>query len=300
MSEQAEPDAEENGKLHPSNELNELTGKQWIKFTRSWFVADSRRYWRNKPTELHPARFPEEMVRDFVEFFTKSGQWVLDPFLGSGATLVTCSESGRNAVGIELNPRYAGISRERLAQESFFSRVHVLEGDARDVRRSELWRPLAGEGLDFAEDELPKFDYIITSPPYWQMLRASRGGVESTQKKRAASGLDTHYSDDPRDLGNIEDYDEFVEAVGRVFDSTRCVLKEGKYLTVVMQNVRTPERMVRPLAWDIASRLSQTFSFQGERIWCQNTKMLGIWGYPRVFVPNYHHHYCLIFRHEGS
>jgi hypothetical protein len=39
-------------------------------------------------------------------------------------------------------------------------------------------------------------------------------------------------------------------------------------------------------------------SFQGERIWCQDSKKLGIWGYPTVFVPNYHHHYCLIFRRD--
>ncbi len=56
---------------------------------------------------------------------------------------------------------------------------------------------------------------------------------------------------------------------------------------------------MRPLAWDLTRRLSQTFSFQGERVWCQNSKPLGIWGYPTVFVPNVHHHYCLIFRHRG-
>jgi hypothetical protein len=62
------------------------------------------------------------------------------------------------------------------------------------------------------------------------------------------------------------------------------------------QSLRAPDGIVRPLAWDLARRLSRRLLFQGERIWCQNTKLLGIWGYPRLFVPNYHHHYCLIFR----
>ena len=67
-------------------------------------------------------------------------------------------------------------------------------------------------------------------------------------------------------------------------------------MVVVIQNLRAPSGEVLPLAWDLARRISQTWLFQGERIWCQNSKRLGIWGYPSVFVPNYHHHYCLIFR----
>ena len=82
------------------NDLNDLTGKEWIKFTRTWFVCDSPRYWQNRQTELHPARFPEEMVAEFLGFFTKRGGAVLDPFAGSGATLVACAENGRTGVGV--------------------------------------------------------------------------------------------------------------------------------------------------------------------------------------------------------
>ncbi len=99
----------------PQNTLNDLTGKEWIKRTKSWFVCDSPRYHRNRDTELHPARFPEEMIAQFVTFFTKAGQWVFDPFCGSGATLVACLEQRRRAVGLELASRYAEVTRRRLA-----------------------------------------------------------------------------------------------------------------------------------------------------------------------------------------
>jgi DNA modification methylase len=358
------------GRRHPRNALNDLTGPEWIQFTKSWFVCDSPRYHRNRDVELHPARFPEEMVSQFLLFFTKRGQWVLDPFAGSGATLVACHETGRSGVGIELNERYADKARSRLAQPAPDGcRQHVLCADARRVADVELWEGLDGtqpdpsghpcpqstrhaclgaspprplrphkgmetpwcaplsqaergrgdrgeeslavSGLESPEttpsgnppgraprnkEGLPQFDFIITSPPYWRMLRTSRGGVFSTQKRRAAAGLDTHYSDFPADLGNIEDYGTFIEELGAIFDRCAHVLADGKYLVVVAQNLRTPAGEVAPLAWDLARRLSQTFLFQGERIWCQNSKRLGIWGYPTVFVPNYHHHYCLIFR----
>ena len=286
-----------------TNELNDLSGKDWIKFTRTWFVCDSPRYFRNKPTELHPARYPEEMVAEFLGFFTKKGGTVLDPFLGSGATLVACAENERVGVGVELSARYARTAAQRVKDAA--PPQAVLRGDARDIGRADFWRErranLEAAGLTFARG-LPQFDFAITSPPYWRMLRTSRGGVFSKHKQRAAQGLDTAYSDDRRDLGNISRYEDFIESLGRVFDATRRCVKEGKYLVVVAQNLRAPDGHVRMLAWDLARRIERPgraatcWLFQGERIWCQNTKPLGIWGYPKIFVPNYHHHYCLIFR----
>ncbi len=286
-------------KRHPRNDLNDLTGREWITFTKSWFICNSRRYHRNRDTELHPARYPEELVAEFLRFFTKRGQWVLDPFCGSGATLVACIEEGRRGVGIELSARYAAITRRRLAALGADGQCHVICADARTVASPSHWvRPdldLGGLAVD-EQTGLPQFDFIMTSPPYWNMLSKSRGGVESPHKRRAKQGLDTVYSQDPHDLGNIEDYDRFIETLGEIFDSCAALLKPGKYLVIVAQNQRVPAGHVVPLAWDLQRRVSRTLSFQGERIWCQDSKQLGIWGYPRTFVPNYHHHYCLIFR----
>jgi DNA modification methylase len=296
----------------PQNTLNDLEGRDWIKFTKSWLICDSRRYLRNKDTELHPARYPEELVSEFVSFFTKQGELVLDPFCGSGATLVSCHEMGRRGVGVELSPRYHEVARERLEKLQADDCL-MLRGDATRLAEPGLWESALLEGPDIIRPtgadggpdgirplqetgSLPQFDFIMTSPPYFNMLRKSRGGVESVQKKRAKAGLDTHYSNDLHDLGNIDDYDDYIEALGRVFDQAALLLKPLRYLVVVVQNLRDTTGEVRPLAWDLQRRISQTLSFQGERIWCQNSKPLGIWGYPKVFVPNYHHHYCLIFR----
>jgi DNA modification methylase len=281
----------------PTNTLNDLTGKEWIKFTRTWFVCDSPRYWKNKDTELHPARFPEEMVAEFLRFFTKRGGAVLDPFAGSGATLVACAENERLGVGIELSPRYARTAERRVSDAA--SPQSVLRGDAREAGTAAFWESrreqFEAAGIEFRRG-LPQFDFVITSPPYWRMLGTSRGGVFSKHKQRAAGGLDTVYSESGNDLGNITDYAEFVRALAKVFAGLRKCVKPGKYLVVVAQNLRDPDGEIRPLAWDLARAIGRAWQLQGERIWCQNTKPLGIWGYPRVFVPNYHHHYCLIFR----
>lgn len=283
--------------LNRRNTLNDLSGTQWIKATKSWLVCDSRRYHRNRDTELHPARYPEELVAQFLRFFTKTDGWVLDPFCGSGATLVAALEERRNAVGIELSERYATMAQSRLQGLRDGCTAEVVRADARQVAAPDLW---ADGPAPLEDNGLPHFDFIMTSPPYWNMLRKSRGGVQSTHKERAAQGLDTDYGESDGNLGLVTDYDEFVEQLGRVFDGCAQVLKPKKYMVIVAQNVRVPDGYVRPLAWDIARRVSGVpeLTFQGERIWCQDSKKLGIWGYPTTFVPNYHHHYCLIFRRE--
>lgn len=281
------------------NKLNDLDGTAWVKFTRTWFVCDSHRYHQNRRTELHPARYPEEMVAEFLRFFTKRAGWVLDPFAGSGATLVACAEEERFGVGVELSTCYTEIMRRRM-EELHYPQT-VLHGDARQLTTPTFWAEartaLAAEGLTFAEG-LPRFNYSISSPPYGAMLRTSRGQVYSKQQQRADQGLDTRYSDTEADLGNIADHATFIRELGAIYRGVARLLLPDAYLTIVIQNYRAPDGEVIPLAWDLVRELSTDLLFQGERIWCQNTKPLGIWGYPSIFVPNYHHHYCLIFRNR--
>lgn len=271
------------GKVSPHNQLNDLTGRQWIRFTRSWFIHNPPS--RTTSEIVHPGKFPETMVREFIEFFTKMGEIVLDPFMGVGSTLLASSQCSRRGIGIEVNSKYTELAREHLG---LFVSDHVLINDDA-ARIPEIWK----------ERDLPEIDFVFTSPPYWDMLSKSRGNVQSVHKDRIARGLDYVYStDDPRDLGIIADYDLFLESLVKIFDSIYSILKLGKYMVVVVQNLRNPEGRIVTLAWDLARDLQRLYTFKGERIWCQDNKRLGIWGYPKDIVLNVHHHYCLIFKKE--
>jgi DNA modification methylase len=94
----------------PVNKLNDLEPKTWLKFQKSWFVHNPPP--RKKGVLVHPAKFPETLAQDFIEFFTKSGGTVLDPMAGTGSALVAALRAGRNAWGIELNAKYAEIAAE--------------------------------------------------------------------------------------------------------------------------------------------------------------------------------------------
>jgi DNA modification methylase len=264
------------------NPLNDLDASEWVRRTRSWFICDGRPRDITPDIERHPATFPPEMLERFIGFFTREGETVLDPFVGCGSTLVAAYTLGRRSIGIELSERFHAATATRLSRlpDTGFPKPTLHLGDARDV-------------LDLVAEQV---DYCLTSPPYWDMLKRSRGQAVSSQKRRAARGLDTDYGSDPRDLGTIAEYDRYLAELADLFGAVGERLRPGGYLTVVMQNVRVKGGEMVPLAWDFAAKMRERFSLQQETIWCQNQKRLACWGFPSTFVSNVHHHYCLTFR----
>jgi DNA modification methylase len=272
------------GVLDKRNKLNDLTGSEWIKFTKSWYVLSPRQ--RGDQEFVHPAKFPEDLVERYVSFFTKRGQTVFDPFLGIGSTIVACETLGRKGIGIEYSKKYADLAKKRIKKMEAKGEHNVVQGNSMNLL--DIWKN--------PKNQLPeKVDFIITSPPYWNMLGESRGNVLSAHKKRKLEGLDVKYSNNKNDLGNLKDYKEFLTSLKSIFEQCYDVLKSGGYMVVVLQNLRTRDGRMCTLAWDIVKELENKYHFVGEQLWLQDNKQLGIWGYPSVFVSNIHHHYCLIF-----
>jgi DNA modification methylase len=268
-----------------ANKLNELTGKKWIKFTKSWFIHNPPR--REESKMLHPACFPETLIHEFIEFFTKKYQWVFDPFLGTGSTLVSAQASLRNGIGIEIYEQYAEIARKRLLQKKLFEHHQVEEivitGDSKNI-------------VDiFKGRNLPKVDFCITSPPYWNQLKRNH----IRQRERGEKGLDTYYGDREEDIGNIDNYRSFIEEQKRIFDSVYEVLKDYGYLVVITNNVFCGGRLY-PLAFDTLISLSERWVPKDEKIWLQDDKTLLPLGIYNAWVGNRCHQYCLIFRKEPS
>ncbi len=265
------------------NQLNDLGAKEWIKFQKSWFIHNPPR--RAADVLQHPAKFPETLAQEFIEFFTKRGMTVFDPMVGTGSTLVACIRSGRNGYGIELNPKYAALALQEVEKERANASpagcdltVQIIKADARRL----------------LELDLPPMDYSLSSPPYWDMLRMK--GAE-TQRRRKTRGLDVAYSDEAADLGNIPDYDEFLEAVLDIYRQVVHLLRDKAYLTIIVKNVKKKGK-VYPLAWDLAREVGKFVTLKDEKVWLQDNVRLAPFGLGSAWVSNTHHHYCLNFRKE--
>ncbi|NJC98010.1 MAG: site-specific DNA-methyltransferase [Anaerolineales bacterium] len=268
----------------PKNKLNNLTNKEWLKFQKSWFIHNPPP--RKKGVLVHPAKFPETMAQEFIEFFTRQGETVLDPMAGTGSTLVAALRAGRNSYGIELNPKYAQIAHDIIEAE------RVALGDPVSNLQSLI---INGDAAQISTYQVPLIDYVLTSPPYWDMLHAR--GAETQKKRRSSTDLDVHYSDDPNDLGNVEDYEAFLEKLVDIYKGLKPLLREKAYLTIIVKNVKKGGK-IYPLAWDIARELGRTYTLKDEKIWLQDNQRLSPFGLGSAWVSNTFHHYCLQFRKE--
>jgi DNA modification methylase len=272
-------------KVDIRNQLNDLTAKEWIVETVSvWNQRGLGAGHADAQIERqHPAPFSFTDVGRLIRFFTKTGAVVLDPFVGVGSTLKACAVDGRQGIGIELNPHFADLTRQRLRMEvrdlfNSASEQKILEGDARKVLTT-----LPAESVDL----------VVTSPPYWAILKKED---HKAKQERLASGLSTNYGDDPRDLGNIADYDDFLHELTAILDQCRRVLKPGKYMTVIVSDFREKSRYVMFHA-DLARSLeSLGLEVRGLKVLYQRHKKVYPYGYPYSYVPNIHNQYILILQ----
>jgi DNA modification methylase len=125
---------------------------------------------------LHPAAFPISLARKAIDLFTHRGELVLDPFAGSGTTLLAARDAGRNALGFDLQKKYVALSEKRLETSpanGTLQRAH--RGDAREIPKQ-------------VEPESVKL--IFTSPPYANLLNRPRANKSrrTVDRKNAQLG----------------------------------------------------------------------------------------------------------------
>lgn len=266
------------------NKLNDLTAKEWLPETISvWMQRGLGKDHDDAQIErLHPAPFSFTDVSRLVSFFTKRGQTVLDPFVGVGSTLKACALLGRKGIGIELNPRYVDLTKKRLKKEvkGATSEQRIIRGDARDVL------PTLSPG---------SVDFVVTSPPYWCILHKED---HKAKQERKNQNLDTRYSNDDRDLGNIKSYQDFLSELTGILSQCSVALRPKGHMAVVVSDFREKSRFHMFHA-DLATRLEANgFVLKGITILYQRHKRIFPYGYPAAFVPNIHHQYILILQNN--
>lgn len=225
--------------------------------------------------------FPAMLVKRIVSCFTNSEEpRVLDPFMGSGSTLVAARECGKYGIGFELSREYIELAEKRLSQPGLFqsSDYEIHNADARKIA-----------GLVDADS----IDLCFTSPPYWDILL----------QKRTADYKDIrHYGDEDGDLGHIRDYEEFLDALSAVFSGVFEVLKRGRYCVVNVMDLRKKAQFF-PLHSDLARRMEHLgFIYDDIIIWDrrQEYNNLRSLGYPSVFRVNKVHEFLLIFKKPNA
>lgn len=280
------------GVVDPRNTLNDLTGKDWLPETKSFFYQKG--LGANSPEaqieKLHPAPYSFQDIGHLVRFFTKQGMRVLDPFGGVGSTAKACEVDGRVCTSIELSEHWHELSIQRLETEvgaGTSAHHNFINGDSCE---------------ELLKLETSSFDFMVTSPPYWGILNKQD---QKVKKNRVANNLETKYSESDKDLGNVDNYEEFLDIlVNKVFLQCARTLKYGKYMALVVSDFRDKSEYIS-FHSDLIQKLNKAtipeggvLRLQGTKILLQNHKSLLPYGYPFAYVENIHHQYILIFKKE--
>jgi DNA modification methylase len=263
------------------NRLNELTGKEWVYWSKSVINRPYPPSLQHRLRSAHGGQKPPELCADLIRLFTKGGGRVLDPFAGVGGTLLGAALCGRQALGIELNPEWIRIYRRVCALEGL-AEQRLECGDSRDKLRE-----LAAEGL--------RFDLLLTDVPYWQMDKARRSTgafkrVGEAQRPRRASKLQAFNDREPRSK------EEWLEGLQAVFGAAISLLEPRAYLAVFIGDMYHGGRL-HFLSAELAAALETLgLTLKANLIWYDVSKSLHVYGYQYEFIPSMIHQSILVLR----
>jgi DNA modification methylase len=250
----------------PPNHLNCLTAKEWLKCQLGvWQFFYEKRDIRDK--DLHPATFPIALATRVIELFSHQGELVLDPFVGSGTTLVAAEDTQRNAIGFDLQPAYVELARSRLNGSKMQTAVC---DDARNIT---------------SHVEPESVGLIFTSPPYANLLNRRRKNKSRRDRNTKQLGRVEQYSQDPRDLGTLE-LDEYAKAMGDVFESLRPLLRPKAHCVINVPDMWWEDSRITIHVALIEELRARGYELRNVIIWDRTNivNRIGIFGWPSNYI----------------
>ncbi len=249
------------------NDLDMSNWKQYNDiFTDSLWIIDKRDN-SGAHSGYYHGNFVPQIPNQLFRRYTKKGDWILDPFMGSGTSLIEAQRLDRNSVGIELQKEVAKEAYQRILSKknnSCHGRVCVDDSRTADI------------GAIMQAEDIAKFQFVIFHPPYWDIIK---------------------FSENQNDISNCETLDSFLENFGMVIDNTTQHLEKNRYCAVVIGDKYANSEIV-PLGFHCMNLFLQR-GFKMKAILVKNfedtkgkSNQQAIWRY-RALASDFY-----IFKHE--
>jgi len=313
-------------RVDPKNNINDLTNQEWVERSSSISITPEQKelFFRAQPhlyqirkalmhelgpeavrmvfgdlvpslmvypakrpdnySFAHPASFDEREIIDHIELLTKRNDLVLDLFAGSGNTLSACYKTGRIGAGIELMPEWFELTKKRILEVTGSPyqygkyNLFLKQGDCREV--------LPTMKSDY-------IDFIITSPPYFNILKNSNGW---RSRYRSRNGLAVNYGNSTKDLGKIDNYEEFMRHMTLIDGHCYRILKKGKFMVIIVADIFSRGEFVPYHIDTIHAACASGFKICGIQVVMDHWKRCDDYGIPNRLNLSFHHHYALVFQ----
>lgn len=252
--------------------INCLSAKEWLKNQIGvWQFNYETRDIRDK--SIHPATFPISLAKRVIELFSHEGELIVDPFVGSGTTLVAANDLNRNAIGIDLQEKYIEVCGNRLknAPNLFRSTQQIaIQDDARNVY---FYLPENTVSL------------IWTSPPYANLLNRERKNKSRRNRENDQLGKIEQYSQDTRDLGTLEIQD-YAVCMGDIFSSLLPLLKPKGHCVINVPDMWWENKRITIHLSIIEELRKRGYELRNIIIWDRTNivNQIGIFGWPSNYI----------------
>lgn len=256
----------------PPKHLSCMTAKEWIKSQVGvWKFSYSSKDIRDK--DVHPATFPVALAHQVIKTFTHRGELVVDPFVGSGTTLLAAKDLDRNAVGADLSEDYIALSQQRLGLPvSDGSKQIAIVQDARNLSSY------------FSPDSVKLF---FASPPYANMLNRQRTNKSrrSVDRHNPQFGKVEQYSQDVRDLGTLDPI-SYGKSIEEIYADLLPVLKPGGHCVINVNDLWQKDQRIALHSIVIQAMQKAGYLFKNIIIWDRTNivNRIGIFGWPSNYI----------------
>jgi len=249
---------------------NDLEPEKWKEYddiiTDSLWIIDKRDNSGAHNGDYH-GNFVPQIPHQLFSRYTKKGEWILDPFMGSGTSLIEAQRMGRNSIGIDIQEDVARDAYERILTEHRDDcKTKIITGDSSSLEMEKLLNTIG----------INKLQFVIFHPPYWDIIKFSK--------------LDN-------DLSNTPSLEEFLSQFGKVIDNTTKYLEKNRYCACVIGDKYANSQVV-PLGFHCMNTFLEK-GFLLKAILVKNfgdtkgkNNQQGIWRYRAISNDFY------IFKHE--
>jgi len=251
--------------------INCMTAKEWLKSQLGvWQFFYEKRDIRDK--DIHPATFPISLAKKIIELFTHKGELVLDPFVGSGTTLLAAQDLDRNAVGFDLKESYIDLCSNRLVNSNLFnnSRQIAIQDDALNIP-------------NYLNENM--IALIWTSPPYANLLNRKRKNKSRRDRKNNQYLKVEQYSQDPRDLGTMP-LNKYSKKIGDIFEKLLPLLKPKGHCVINVPDMWWKNERITIHVSLIQELRSRGYELRNTIIWDRTNivNRIGIFGWPSNYI----------------
>lgn len=253
--------------------INCLTAKEWVKAQVGiWQFYYEGRDIRDK--NIHPAVYPIALASRCIEVFTHKGELVLDPFLGSGTTLVAAQDMGRNALGFDLKKDYVELAKSRLKQKTLGDETKQVAicDDAHNIPK-------------YIEKETVSL--CVTSPPYANMLNKPRlnKSMRADTRKNEHFMKVQQYSNNPKDLGTMN-HKDFAKNIAEIYKGILPLMKPKAHCVINVNDVWENNKRYPTHVYIIEAMHEVGFELRNVLIWDKRDLVngVGIFGWPSNYI----------------